>query len=124
MRDKTKELQNLIMTSTKHLGYGAIVLPGPRIQWHGKDVRSLHLNDTWIEGEEFAYPRGGFTRRAYVEFPDKVKRVVRCSLPDSAISIPARAQVKHVMVRGYIMQEDFRFKFFPDKYEEVLFGIT
>lgn len=56
---------------------------------------------TWLESEDFAYPSGGFTRRAYaVLVPNRTRPglvlpygrhvLVRASLPDTAYSIPAR----------------------------------
>jgi hypothetical protein len=45
---------------------------------------------TWLEGEEFAYPNGGFTRRAYATCENGEKRLVMCSIPDTFFSIPAR----------------------------------
>lgn len=47
--------------------------------------------DTWIEDESFAYPAGGFTRRARVCLPDGSFKVVRCSIPDTFFTIPAKA---------------------------------
>lgn len=70
------------------------------------------LNGTWLEAESFAYPSGGFTRRAYVviaanhhnpvALPYGARRVVRCSIPDTCSSIPARFRFQGRTVKGYI----------------------
>ncbi len=57
---------------------------------------------TWLEGEEFAYPKGGFTRRAYAECEDGTMRLVKCSIPDTFFSIPARAKINGKMVKGFL----------------------
>jgi hypothetical protein len=57
---------------------------------------------TWLEAESFAYPNGGFTRRAYASFPDGSKKVVKVSVPDTFFSIPARAKINGKTVKGYV----------------------
>lgn len=67
---------------------------------------------TWIESEEMTYPSGGFHRRAYailrknehnpIELAYGEKRVVICSIPDSAFTIPARLKWKGRTIKGYL----------------------
>jgi hypothetical protein len=76
------------------------------------------LHGTWLEAESFAYPAGGFTRRAYVEFRENpnntpifkrgtVRRryVVHCSIPDTYFSIPARLRYRNQTIKGFITIE-------------------
>lgn len=85
-------------------------------------------DDTWIEAEEYAYPRGGFTRRAYVQvrdnpsFPnllpatlDGERRLVKVSIPDTYFSIPARLKVKGQTYRGYVSVDDNGAYFVPEQ---------
>lgn len=73
------------------------------------------LGRTWIEPEEWAYPNGGFARRAYVRTrpnrfnpealkPNEVGRyyTVRASLPDTFFSIPARLRIHGRTIRGFV----------------------
>lgn len=74
------------------------------------------LHGTWLEAEAFAYPAGGFTRRAYVviernpgqnaesapDLPYDQKRVVKVSIADTAWTIPARLVAKGKTYRGYV----------------------
>lgn len=76
------------------------------------------LHGTWLEPESFAYPNGGFTRRAYVELrqnpnnpilPDVAigrMRIVRCSIPDTYFSIPARLRFAGRTIKGFISVQD------------------
>jgi hypothetical protein len=74
------------------------------------------LHGTWLEAESFAYPAGGFTRRAYVELVRNTHNpvelpygrcyVVKCSIPDTYFTIPARLRVKGRTVKGYISQAE------------------
>lgn len=74
--------------------------------------RAHPLGQTWIEPESFAYPAGGFTRRAYVKvgrnphnpvtLPFETYRVVLISIPDTYSTIPARLRVKGKTVKGYV----------------------
>lgn len=86
------------------------------------------MNGTWLESESFAYPRGGFTRRAYVELRRNPNNpvelpygrcyVVRCSIPDTAFSIPARLRFRGNTIAGFISvpadTEPSRFTFTPE----------
>ena len=75
-------------------------------------LNRMMARGTWIEGEEFAYPEGGFTRRARavlrknpnnpIELPYGELRTVRCSIPDTYFSIPARLRIKGRTVQGYL----------------------
>lgn len=68
------------------------------------------LDGTWVECESFAYPVGGFTRRAYVELrrnphnpivlPYGERRIVLCSIPDTFYSIPARLRIGGRVTKG------------------------
>lgn len=83
--------------------------------------------DTWLQDEEYAYPRGGFTRYARVRVrqndshPDAriapivgTLPIVRCSIPDTFFSIPARLKTARKTVRGYISVIDDVFTFTPE----------
>jgi hypothetical protein len=67
-----------------------------------KPDQAVRLGETWIEAEDFAYPNGGFTRRAYVRMPDKSLQVVKVSIPDTFFTIPAKAAKEG---DGYVTQE-------------------
>jgi hypothetical protein len=67
---------------------------------------TVHTDGTWLEPEEFAYPKGGFTRRAYARCPDGVLRIVCCSVPDTWFTIPARGTIKGKYVAGFISLAD------------------
>ena len=58
--------------------------------------------DTWIESEAYAYPNGGFTRRARVICPDGKPRIVLCSIADTYFSIPAVVTVSGKRIKGFI----------------------
>ena len=78
--------------------------------------------DTWLQAEEAAYPHGGFTRRAYciirrnpynpdVPLPYGELRTVRCSIPDTYFTIPAR----YKGVEGFVsVCDDGGFTFTPN----------
>ncbi len=68
-------------------------------------------NGTWLEGEEFAYPHGGMTRRAYVLLEDGQKRVVRCGIPDTWFSIPAYVRIQRKRIKGFITSDETGFRF-------------
>ena len=74
-------------------------------------VNSDGNNGTWLEGEEFAYPNGGMTRRCYAVCPDGQLRVVKCSIPDTYFSIPATARIQGKRVKGFITTDENGFKF-------------
>jgi hypothetical protein len=94
--------------------------PTPRdARYFGLHTRAhVDAAGTWIEPEELAYPAGGFTRRAYVELrpnphnpvslPYGQLRIVRCSIPDTYFTIPARLQTRAGTVRGYISRDTDR----------------
>lgn len=63
-------------------------------------------NGTWIEDEEWAYPKGGFTRRAMARCEDGKIRLCVCSIPDTAFSIPARCRINKKIVRGFLTMGD------------------
>ncbi len=72
------------------------------------------MNETWIDPEERAYPNGGFTRRGRVRvvenkynagpahLPYGEIRAIRCSIPDTWFSIPARLRVKGKTYHGFV----------------------
>lgn len=66
---------------------------GPREgTFYGRKIHAWKCEGgTWIEGEEYAYPNGGMTRRAHVMLGDsgKAGRVL-CGIPDTYFSIPAK----------------------------------
>jgi hypothetical protein len=65
-------------------------------------VNSEFADGTWLEGEEFTYPSGGYHRRAYAQCEDGRKRVFQCSIPDTAFSIPAKGRINGVRVSGFL----------------------
>ena len=87
------------------------------------------MNDpTWIDPEERAYPYGGFTRkgRALIRqnphnpavLPYGEVRAIRCSIPDTYFTIPARLRVKGVVIKGYLHSDPaeygVQYTFTPD----------
>lgn len=101
-----------------------------RLSFYGPGgERPQVLHGTWIEAESFAYPHGGFTRRAYVELrqnpnnpielPYGRRYVVKCSVPDTYSTIPARFSFRGQTIKGYIsVQNDqtdaAKFTFTPE----------
>uniref|UniRef100_A0A6H1ZP60 Uncharacterized protein n=1 Tax=viral metagenome TaxID=1070528 RepID=A0A6H1ZP60_9ZZZZ len=83
-----------------------------------KVIHAEGANGTWLEGEEFAYPAGGFTRRARVKMPTGELRIVRCSIPDTYFSIPARVKVKGRTAKGFITCMEGTFEWTFEKGEE------
>lgn len=63
---------------------------------------SIYPDGTWMEPEELAYPHGGFTRRAYVTYPDGINRIVRVSIPDTYFTIPARGRIAGKYSLGFV----------------------
>lgn len=94
-------------------------IPTPRNgSYFGMTVHSTIAPDgTWLEGEEFAYPHGGQTRRCYatVEGQAGAKRIVMCGIPDTYFSIPAHARIKGKRVKGYVTGTEEGFQFRPYK---------
>ena len=82
------------------------------------------LKDTWIEVEEYAYPSGGFLRRGRVRvrpnpnnpiaLPYGELRAIRCSIPDTFFSIPARLRYRGQVVKGFVSVHDDEYTFTPD----------
>ena len=75
------------------------------------------MGQTWLEAEAFAYPHGGFTRRAYVRIGSNphapiantalldaigTLRTVRVSIPDTYFSIPARLRYRGKTWKGFV----------------------
>ena len=79
--------------------------------------RSLHLaKDTWLEPEELTYPSGGFHRRARAYCPgERAFRIVKCSIPDTYFTIPARARIQGKTVKGYVMDNEGVLEFHPER---------
>jgi hypothetical protein len=78
---------------------------------------ALVLGPTWVEPEVFAYPAGGFTRRAYVriernphnpiELPYGALRLVLISISDTFFTVPARLRYRGgKTVRGFVSSPD------------------
>ena len=91
-------------------------VPVPRASnFYGmRAVAHIAENGTWLEPEELCYPHEGMTRKAYAMFPDGIKRVVICGMPDTYCSIPAKpVMVKGVKLRGYIGSDENGIKFVP-----------
>jgi hypothetical protein len=102
------------------------IMNGPReANFYGmRESTEVNSDGTWLEPEALAYPNGGFTRRAKVflrqnecnpiELPYGELRIVRCSIPDTYFSIPARLRYRGRTVKGYISQIDDKLTFTPD----------
>jgi hypothetical protein len=82
--------------------------PKPRVCYYMTMRVEATINEdgTWLEPEEFCYPHGGFTRRAYAQFPDGKLRLVRCSITDTFFSIPGFARINGKRVRGFLSSND------------------
>lgn len=76
--------------------------------------RAFYKGETWLECEELSGERA-FWRRARVRFPCGEFRVVRCGLPDTMFSIPARANINGRTVRGFVMIEGEELTFTEEK---------
>ena len=83
-------------------------LPTPRAGFfYGAKIHNVvGTNGTWLEGEEFAYPNGGQTRRCYADCEDGSRRVVWCGIPDTAFSIPGHVVIARKYIRGYVTSSD------------------
>jgi len=68
-------------------------------------------NGTWLESENWCYPAGGMTRRAYATCEDGEKRVITCGIPDTFFSIPGRVKIDGVTVKGFVSSDEDGFKF-------------
>lgn len=91
-------------------------VPLPRVaNFYGmRSEAHIEENGTWLEPEELCYPHGGMTRKAYALFPDGVKRIVTCGIPDTYFSIPAKpVKVGDIKLRGYIGSDENGIKFVP-----------
>lgn len=79
---------------------------GPREgYYYGMRIHPLLCEGgTWIEGEEYAYPNGGMTRRARVVIGESGKLgIVKCGIPDTYFTIPARHRK---LGKGYVHIND------------------
>ena len=79
-------------------------LPKPRQgRYLGMAIQNTTFPDgTWLEGEEFCYPDGNMTRRAYAECADGKNRVFIAGIADTFFSIPARGKIGGKSVRGIL----------------------
>jgi hypothetical protein len=68
---------------------------------------------TWIEGEEFCYPKGGMTRFALACCPDGVNRCFRAGIADTFFSVPASGAIKGKRVKGFLSLVDNVLTFTP-----------
>jgi hypothetical protein len=64
---------------------------------------------TWLEPEEWCYPRGNMTRRCLAKCEDGKLRVCKCGLPDTFFSIPASARIAGKYTKGFITYDDGAF---------------
>jgi len=93
--------------------------PEPRVStFMGAREEAQHKGGTWLEPESLCYPSGGMLRRARARFADGELRVVRCGIPDTFFSIPARAQVKGESVGGFVSVDTDKDEFTFTAYEE------
>lgn len=82
--------------------------PRPRQgRYMGAEIVNVEgASGTWLEGEEFSYPRGGMDRRCYALCEDGKKRVVNVGIPDTFYSIPGYSRPAGKYVKGFVMQND------------------
>lgn len=82
--------------------------------------------DTWIDPEERAYPKGGFTRKGRARVrrntldPDIVLpygevRSITLAIPDTFFTIPARLRYKGKRYKGYVSMEGGEYAFTPER---------
>jgi hypothetical protein len=86
---------------------------------------------TWIDPEDRAYPRGGFSRtgRARVRInpyrPALLAQIagqikaVKCSIADSFFTIPARLRYQGKTIKGYLSMDtsDGEIDFTPERFQ-------
>lgn len=91
--------------------------PTPRKgHYYGMEIQNVeHANGTWLEGEEFAYPNGGMTRRCYALWEDGTRRVVYCGIPDTFFTAPAYGRKQGRHIAGFVMSDDLGFHFIETK---------
>lgn len=77
------------------------------------DPRHEFEDGTWLEPESMCGPSGKRPRRARAIFPDGVKRVVRCGLPDTFYSVPVKAGEWEEP--GYLMIHEKVLTFYGEK---------
>lgn len=97
-----------------------------------KESASISPDGTWLEPEAITYPSGGFHRRARavlrvnehnpVTLPYGQLRVVRCSIPDTAWTIPARLKYRGQTIKGFLSWVDRVLTFTPDANPETCPG--
>jgi hypothetical protein len=87
--------------------------PKPRQgRYYGAPIHNIEREDgTWLEGEEFAYPNGGMTRRCYALWEDGQKRLVKCGIPDTFFSVPASGRRRGKTVPGFVTSNEQGFRF-------------
>jgi hypothetical protein len=92
-------------------------LPKPRQRsFMEKPITNIDYPDgTWLEGEEFTYPSGGWDRRALALCEDGAKRVFQCTIPDTYFSIPARGWIDGRRVTGFLSSGEQGLKFTQTK---------
>jgi len=83
--------------------------PTPRHgRYLGMSIVNVEFPDgTWLEGEEFCYPSGGMTRRAYARCGDGKLRLFKAGIADTFFSIPATGQG----VKGFLSSDETGLKF-------------
>ena len=79
---------------------------------------------TWLDSEEKAYPRGGFTRKGKailvrnpwnpIELPYGELVSVRASIPDTYFSIPAKIKVLGRTLIGYLRINQEEYEWLPE----------
>lgn len=79
--------------------------------------RALYLGETWLECEELSGETAREWRRAVARCLDGNLRLVRCGLPDTMFSVPARVMIKGRRVTGFIMIEGEELTFTEEKSE-------
>lgn len=88
--------------------------PEPRTgTYYGMPIGNSQGEDgTWLEGEEFAYPSGGFHRRAYCKLESGEMKIIHCSIPDTAWTIPAFYLGRNrKRVKGFLTSDEQGFRF-------------
>jgi hypothetical protein len=84
---------------------------------------SIHKaeNETWLESEEAAYPRGGKTRdgEARLNSPTGALVKIKAGIADTAWTVPATAQYKGKKYAGYISYDENVIVFHSKKLSEL-----
>ena len=85
-----------------------MTIPKPRDDFFmGMKIPNWYMSEgTWLEGEEFTYPKGGWNRKAYAKCEDGALRLFTCTIADTFFSIPARGKIRERKVKRFLSVND------------------